>query len=102
MSELAGTYECTTKSPMGDQKGTLTVVPGPDGETFTGTMVSPTGSMEVEEGRIEGNRLTWVLNMTSPMPMKLEGDATVEGDQLSGHVKAGVFGNMGLTGTKVA
>ncbi|AIT80052.1 hypothetical protein [Novosphingobium pentaromativorans] len=102
MSELAGTYECITKSPMGDQKGTLTVIPGSDGGTFTGTMVSATGSLEVEDGRIDGNRLTWTVNMTVPMPMKLEGDATVEGGKISGHVKAGMFGNMGLEGTKTA
>lgn len=101
MSDVAGTYDCTTKSPMGDQKGTLTVVPGADGTTFTGTMVSQGNSLEVEDGKIDGNRLTWVVNMTSPMPIKLEGDATVDGDTLSGHVKAGIFGNMDMTGTKV-
>ena len=29
---IAGTYECVTKSPMGDQKSTMTVVV--DGDTF--------------------------------------------------------------------
>ncbi|MFN2098650.1 hypothetical protein [Altererythrobacter sp. MF3-039] len=97
---VAGTYDCVTKSPMGDQKGTFTVVPGDDGETFTGSMQGATGSMDVEEGKIDGNKLTWVMNMTVPMPMKLDCEATVEGDQLTGGVNAGAFGTMPLTGER--
>ena len=33
---VAGTYDTVVKSPMGDQKGTLTVVTGDDGNSFTG------------------------------------------------------------------
>jgi hypothetical protein len=32
---VAGSYECVVKSPMGDQKSTLTV--NVDGDTWTGT-----------------------------------------------------------------
>ena len=38
--------------------------------------------------------------MTVPMPMKLEGDATITDGQLAGSVKAGAFGEMAMTGTK--
>ncbi len=41
---VAGTYDCVTKSPMGDQKSTFTVVPGDDGKTFTGTNQGSMGS----------------------------------------------------------
>ena len=34
---VAGTYDTVVKSPMGDQKGTFTIVPGDDGNTFTGS-----------------------------------------------------------------
>ena len=97
---VAGTYDCVTKSPMGDQKGTFTVVPGDDGNTFTGSMTGATGSMDVEEGKIDGNKLSWKMNMTVPMPMTLDCDATVEGDQLTGNVNAGAFGAMPLTGER--
>ena len=96
---VAGTYDCTTKSPMGDQAGTFTVVDGGDG-TFTGNMAGGMGSMDVENGKIDGNTLTWEMNMTVPMPMKLECEATVDGDALTGNVNAGAFGAMPLTGTK--
>ncbi len=97
---VAGTYDCVTKSPMGDQKSTFTVVPSDDGTTFTGSNQGAMGSMDVEDGKIDGNTLTWTMNMTVPMPMKLEGTATVDGDQLTGSVNAGAFGSMAMTGER--
>ncbi len=99
---VAGTYECVTKSPMGDQKSTVTIVPSDDGTTFTGTNAGAMGTMELEDGKIDGNTLTWTMNMTVPMPMKLEGTATVEGDALTGSVNAGAFGSMAMTGERVS
>ncbi|MEQ8412696.1 MAG: hypothetical protein RIC51_08635 [Erythrobacter sp.] len=97
---VAGTYKTLVKSPMGDQTGTLTVVPGDDGNSFTGTMAGGMGQMDVEEGKIDGNTLTWKMNMTVPMPMTLECEATVDGDQMTGTVNAGAFGAMPLTAEK--
>lgn len=97
---VAGTYDCVTKTPMGDQKSTFTVVPGDDGTTFTGTNVGDMGSLEVEEGKIDGNTLTWKMNMTVPMPIELTCTATVDGDQLTGTVNAGAFGDMAMTGQR--
>ena len=85
---------------MGDQKSTFTVVPGDDGNTFTGTNQGSMGSMDVEDGKIDGNKLTWKMNMTVPMPMTLDCEATVEGDQLTGQVNAGAFGSMPMTGER--
>lgn len=97
---VAGTYDCVTKSPMGDQKSTFTVVPGDDGTTFTGSNAGAMGSMDVEDGKIDGNKLTWKMNMTVPMPMTLDCDATIDGDQLVGNVNAGAFGSMAMTGER--
>ena len=96
---VAGTYETVVKSPMGDQKGTFTVVPG-DGDSFTGSMAGGMGSMDVVDGKIAGDTLTWKMNMTVPMPMELNCEATVNGDQLTGKVNAGAFGDMALTGER--
>ncbi|MBX7483221.1 hypothetical protein [Qipengyuania qiaonensis] len=94
---VAGTYDTVVKSPMGDQKGTFTVVPGDDG-SFTGSMAGGMGSMDVKDGKIDGNTLTWAMDMTVPMPMTLNCTATVDGGQLTGTVNAGAFGDMPLTG----
>ena len=95
---VAGTYECVTKTPMGDQKSDVTIVV--DGDTFTGSNVGAMGSMELENGKVDGNKLTWSMKMTVPMPMTLEGTATVDGDTLTGSVKAGAFGSFPMSGTR--
>jgi hypothetical protein len=97
---VAGTYKTIVKSPMGDQSGTLTVVP--DGDTFSGKMVGSLGAMDITGGTIEGNTIRWKMNMTVPMPMTLECEATIEGDTLTGTINAGAFGPMPLTGTREA
>ncbi len=95
---VAGVYDCVTKSPMGDQKSVLTLEV--DGDTVTGTNAGGTGSMDVEDGKVDGNSASWTMNMTVPMPMKLEANVTVDGDELTGTVKAGAFGEMAMTGTR--
>ena len=95
---VAGTYECVTKTPMGDQKSDVTI--NVDGDTFTGTNVGAMGSMDLEGGKVDGNKLTWSMKMTVPMPMTLEGEATVDGDTLTGSVKAGAFGTFPMNGTR--
>ena len=95
---VAGTYECITKTPMGDQKSDVTITV--DGDTFTGSNVGAMGSMDLEDGKVDGNKLTWSMKMTVPMPMTLDGEATVDGDTLTGSVKAGAFGTFPMNGTR--
>ncbi|WP_404480616.1 hypothetical protein [Novosphingobium sp. BL-52-GroH] len=98
---IAGTYDCVTNTPLGRQKGVLTIVP--DGGTgFTGHISGDLGSMDITDGRISGQTLAWSMKMTVPMPMDLDCTATVEGDAITGQVKAGMFGSMELTGTRRA
>ena len=49
----------------------------------------------------DGDKLTWKLDITVPMPMTLDGEATVDGDTITGTVTAGAFGAFPLTGTRV-
>ena len=96
---VAGTWNVTVQTPMGAQSGTMTVAV--DGESFSGMLSNPMmGSMAVENGRVAGNTLNWTMALTTPMAMTLDATATVDGDTLSGSVKAGVFGSMDLSGTR--
>jgi len=95
---VAGTYTCVTKTPMGEQQSTFTV--NVDGDAFTGQNVGAMGTMDVIDGKVSGNRLTWKMDMKVPMPMTLECEATVDGDTLTGSVKAGAFGSMTMSGTR--
>ncbi len=97
---VAGSYDCVVKSPMGDQKSILTI--NVDGDSWTGTNAGAQGSLECENGKVDGNTITWTMDMKVPMPMKLEGTATVDGDTITGSVKAGMFGSMAMSGTRVS
>ncbi len=95
---VAGTFDCVLKSPMGDQKSTMVV--NVDGDTWTGTNSGAQGSIDITDGKVDGNTLTWSMSITTPMPMTLEGTASVDGDALTGSVKAGAFGSFPLTGVR--
>ncbi len=99
MAGVDGTYECTVKSPLGDQKITLTVKS--DGDTFTGTASGQMGSGEVT-GEVRGQQISWKQQMTVPMPMTLDCQATIDGDTVTGTVGAGAFGSFPLNGSRKA
>ncbi len=96
---VAGTYSTTVKSPMGDQSGTLTVNDNGDG-TFSGSMAGSLGSMDIQDGKVDGNSISWKMQMVVPMPMTLDCTAMIDGDTLTGSVNAGAFGAMPLSGTR--
>lgn len=99
---VTGTYDVTIKSPMGDQNGTLTVASA-DGGSFTGNIASGMmGTMDITDGKVDGNTLSWTMKMTSPMPMDLTCEATVDGDTITGKIDTGAFGAMDLSGTRTA
>ena len=96
---VAGTYDIVTKTPMGDQKGTFAIVVS--GDSFSGTVTAALlGSMEVTGGTVDGNHLAWKMNMKVPMPIALDCEATVDGDTITGEVKAGAFGTFALNGVR--
>ena len=99
MASVDGTYDCVVKSPLGDQKTTLTVKS--DGGSFTGSNSGAMGSTDVQ-GTVDGNSIAWKQQMTVPMPMTLDCQATIEGDTLKGTVGAGSFGSFPMTGTRTS
>ncbi len=99
MAGVDGTYDCVVKSPLGDQKMTLTVKS--DGGTFTGDVTGAMGGMAVN-GTVEGNTIAWKQSVSVPMPMTLDCEGTVEGDTLVGSVGAGAFGSFPMSGTRTA
>lgn len=98
MTDVTGTWDCVVNSPMGEQKSTMTLTQ--QGDTVTGTNAGAMGSVDIQEGKVDGDKFTWKMDITVPMPLTLEGDVTVEGDKMAGNVKAGAFGNMPMTGER--
>lgn len=95
-----GIYDTVTNTPMGAQKGVLTLAT--NGNVLTGKMSGAGGEIELLDGVVDGDNLTWKAKMTQPMPMTLEFKATINGDALAGSVKLGAFGNAKFTGTRTA
>ncbi|MDE0420894.1 MAG: hypothetical protein OXK76_08400 [Gammaproteobacteria bacterium] len=100
MSDLDGTWETVTNTPMGQQKATVTLQT--DGGSLSGTMSSAQGTVDIKDGSVDGNTGAWKVSITSPMPMTLEFSATADGDEISGNVKLGAFGSASFTGTRAS
>ena len=98
MANVDGNWDTVTHSPMGDQKATLTVVSA--GNAFTGTYSGALGSVPVANGKVDGDKLSWSLDITVPMPMTLTCEAMVDGDTIKGTVTAGAFGSFPMEGTR--
>ena len=100
MSNVDGVWNTVTNTPMGPQSATVTLAT--DGNALTGNMSGPQGTIDIEDGAVDGNSLSWKANITSPMAMTLEFSATVNGDEISGNVTLGSFGNAGFSGTRAS
>lgn len=93
-----GTWNTTMNTPMGAQNGTLTLATA--GGALTGKLVGAQGEMAIKDGTVDGDNLTWKADITTPMAMTLEFSAKLEGDNISGNVKLGAFGNATFSGTR--
>jgi hypothetical protein len=95
-----GKWEIVINSPLGAQKAQLDIAT--NGSALTGTQQAAQGSGPLENGKVEGNTVSWSAKISSPMPLTLDFTGTVEGDKLSGSVKAGSFGSFPFTGNRTA
>jgi hypothetical protein len=98
LSDLDGSWNITIKSPTGEQKAKLTV--RSVGETFAGDFVGDEGTIEITDGKVEGETISWSMKIVKPLPMTLTSKLTLEGDALNGAVTAGAFGSFPMAGTR--
>ena len=98
MADVSGNWRMTVNAPNRDWQSMVTIEQS--GDSFTGKRTGTDGASELQDGKIDGNRLTWKMDVTKPQELTLECDATVDGDSLSGNVKAGRFGEMPLSGER--
>jgi len=95
---IDGTWSVVVDSPLGEQKSSLDL--RSDGETLIGTGTGPNGPVEIKQGRLEGNSLSWKLDVVTPFPMTLEFAGEFSGDKISGKVKAGFVGSFPFIGVR--
>ena len=95
---IDGDWNIAVNSPMGKQESKITFAS--DGSTLTGTQSAQGNSQPVNNGKIDGDTVTWSASITTPFPMTLEFTGTLAGDSLDGSVKAGSFGSFPFTGVR--
>lgn len=96
---IDGTWNADMETPMGTHAVSLQLTSA--GTTLTGKMSSKDGSVEIFDGKVDGDTASWKADITQPMPMTLEFSVKVDdADALSGKVKLGMFGDAALTGTR--
>jgi carbon-monoxide dehydrogenase large subunit len=93
-----GEWAMTMKPPMGPEQNMVATFKT-EGGVLTGKLVAPEGTQEFT-GTAEGNRLKWEMKISEPMPMTLKYDLTVEGNELNGKCKLGMFGSAKVVGTR--
>ena len=95
---IDGTWNLTFETPIGAQELTLEAKAS-DG-VLTGTQSSPDGSQPIQDGVVNGDEASWSVTISSPMPMTLEFKGTLDGDNMSGSAKLGMFGEARFTGVR--
>ena len=101
MADIAGEWASTAQSPMGVQNSTMTFTATGD-DTFAGSSTGPMGTMEITDGAVAGDKVTFTMKVTKPFPMTLKADATLSGDAMEGAIDTGAFGKMAFKATRKA
>ena len=94
-----GTYSVTVKTPLGSQKGSLTIET--EGASFRGTLTSAHGTAAFSGGSIRGNELVWEADTHTPMGVvSVAYEATLLEGRLTGKANT-PFGSTAFEGTKI-
>jgi hypothetical protein len=93
-----GTWEITVQSPIGAQPST--VVLSTEGGMLTGEQAGNGESGPIYDGKLDGDNVSWAVDVSKPMSLTVKFSGTIEGDTISGKVKAGMFPAMAFTGSR--
>ena len=82
-----GNWNLTMSTPMGDRETTLSLKSS--GAALTGTQAADGNSIEIFDGKVDGDDVSWKVSITNPMPLTLEFTGKVSGDGISGEMGIG-------------
>jgi hypothetical protein len=91
-----GIWELAIATPVGRQEATLRLAW--QGGALQGAVTSGDEVISLREVVLYGNRLTWSASMTKPIRLSLAFDVTINGDEMSGHAKAGLLPRSRVSG----
>jgi hypothetical protein len=100
MTTFAGSWDVIIDTPIGKIGAVFDI--SEVGGAISGTARSGDEVVEIRDAVADGNRLTWLQDVTKPMKLTLKFDVTVDGDTMTGTSKAAIFPASTLSGTRVA
>jgi hypothetical protein len=95
---VTGTWALTMQTPIGERKSTLTLSAA--GATLTGTLAAEGNSTTIQDGKTDGNAVSWKAAIKNPMPLTLEFHGKVDGNSIAGNVSAGGVGSWSFMGSR--
>jgi hypothetical protein len=87
MATFAGTWNVTIDTPIGKIEAAFDITEQ-DG-SITGVGRTDKESVDFYDVVADGNQLTWLQDVTTPMKLTLKFAVTVDGDTMAGTSKAG-------------
>jgi hypothetical protein len=93
-----GNWNIIMSTPMGDRDTTLSLKTA--GGTLTGTQAAEGNTVEIFDGKANGDDVSWKVSITSPMPLTLDFTGKVSGDLISGEMGIGPMGSFPFKGIR--
>jgi hypothetical protein len=96
MAQVAGTWTMTVNAPQGAMTSTMTLTQTSD--AIDGNMISEFGTSVIAEGRVNGRTVTWSASFQMGNERTtVNFEAEVEGNRMTGRLRAGEMGTMTFT-----
>ena len=95
---IDGTYEVNIKAPTGPQP--MTIELRTSGDELQGWVSEGTQTLDLLEPTFTGNTVSFKLKVTTPMPLTLSCEATIEGDTITGTAAVSMM-KLPFEGTRV-
>jgi hypothetical protein len=99
MAAIDGQWDSVAQSPMGEQRSVLTLTSKDDG-SFAGTNSGALGSLDITDGKLLGDQLSFLMELKVPFPMTLTCEAVLSGDTIEGTLDTGAFGKFPVKATR--
>lgn len=97
---ISGTYTAQVETPIGTKRGTLQLREGENG-TLQGSLTVLGGTTEIEDGKLQGAKLSFRGTLSVPfigaLPYTFEGEH--EGSRITG-VAHSKMGDIAISGTR--
>ena len=99
MAQVAGTWIVTVNGPQGTMTSTMTITQTSD--AIDGNMISELGTAAIAEGRVNGRTVTWSASFQmGGERTTVNFEAEVDGNRMTGRLRAGETGTMTFTAEK--